>query len=399
MKTIFLASGRSSRMEPLGDKNLLEFCGVPFVLHLLQNAQKGGLKNFIVVTNGENTEEIKNILQKEGFPAQIAIQENLDEGQAGGVIAGLKLVEDGDEVFVLGGNDLVDSSAYQDIFKQSKNADGGILAKKVDQYFPGGYLQISGKNKIESIVEKPGEGNEPSDLVNIVAHFFRSAGDLRVMLQKQTLTQPDAYEKALTKLFAKKTFLAVPYEKIWQAIKYPWHILEIMETLLSQQKASISKKAEISKSAQIKGEGVIIKDGARVFENAVVQGPCYIGENCVVGNNALVRHSILNKNSVAGYNTEIARSFLAQNVTTHMAYVGDSVVDQGVNFGAYSCTANLRLDKKTVKVTIKDERIDSHHEKLGAIVGARAQIGIHSMLMPGAKLLKEELLGPGEIRK
>ncbi|MCF7917460.1 NTP transferase domain-containing protein [Candidatus Gracilibacteria bacterium] len=386
-------------MEPLGDKNLLEFCGKPLFLYLLRNAQKGGLKNFVVVTNGENTQAISEILKKEKFLAQIAIQKNLDEGQAGGVLAGLDFVKDDEEVFILGGNDLIDAAIYQTMIQELEMQDGCILAKKVDSYFPGGYLQVGCKNKILSIVEKPRKGEEPSDLVNIVAHLFSRAGDLKNVLKSVPLSFGDAYERALEKLFKTHSFLAIEYGGVWQAIKYPWHVLEVMETLLSQLKKNISPKAEIAESAVIKGGHVVIEEGARIFENAVVQGPCYIGRNVVIGNNALVRGSIIGENSVVGYNTEIARSFLSRNITTHIAYIGDSIVDEGVNFGAYSCTANLRLDKKTVKMNIQDQRIDSHHEKLGAIVGSGAQIGIHASIMPGAKVQKQEFINPGEIRK
>jgi UDP-N-acetylglucosamine diphosphorylase / glucose-1-phosphate thymidylyltransferase / UDP-N-acetylgalactosamine diphosphorylase / glucosamine-1-phosphate N-acetyltransferase / galactosamine-1-phosphate N-acetyltransferase len=386
-------------MEPLSDKNLLEFCGEPLVLKLLKGAQAGGLENFVVVTNGENTDAIREILKKNNFRAEIATQKNLSEGMAGGVVDGLEFVNDDEAVFVLGGNDYIESSAYTDLLEQSKNKDGGILAKKMTKYFPGGYLQVGSENEITSVVEKPGEGNEPSDMVNIVAHYFALAGDLKSALNDAKSQKDDVYEVALQSLFETKNFVAVQYSGVWQAVKYPWHVLELGEILLSQQETSISPVAEIADSAIIKGEGVFIEDGVRVFENAVIQGPCYLGKNAIVGNNALVRNSILGEKCVAGYNTEIARSFLSPNVTTHIAYVGDTVADRDVNFGAFSCTANLRLDKKTVRVQIKDEKIDSLHEKLGAIIGTGAQIGTHAMLMPGVRIERAKLCPPGEVQK
>ncbi|MDH3324190.1 MAG: sugar phosphate nucleotidyltransferase [Candidatus Peregrinibacteria bacterium] len=395
MKTIFLASGQSSRMNPISDKNLLEFCGEPLVLKLLKNAEEGGLKNFIVVTNKDNHDEIKNILSENNFSAEITIQKDLNEGMAGGITDGLEFVSDSDSVFVLGGNDFVEPRIYDLIVKKSKDFDGGILAKKVDQYFPGGYLEINKYNKITSIIEKPGKGNEPSDLVNIIGHFFKNAGDIKTELKNADSTKDDVYEVALDQLFQTKNFIAVEYNDIWQAIKYPWHVLEMMNVFLDKQEGSIAKSAEIAKSATIKGDNVVIDDGAKIFENAVIIGPCYIGKNAVVGNNALVRNSILGESSVAGYNTEIARSFLANNVTTHIAYLGDSIVDSNVNFGAYSCTANLRLDKRTVQVKVKMDKVDSLHKKLGAIVGSGAQIGIHAKIMPGAKIKKDGFIKPG----
>ncbi len=399
MKTIFLASGRSSRMEPLGDKNLLEFCGKPLLLHLLENAKRGGAKNFVVVVNKENKKEIATILQKSRISALFAEQQNLDEGMAGGIRDGLRLVADKEEVLVLGGNDYFDARILAEVIQQGQKYDGAILAKRLQNYFPGGYLQVCCKNLISSIVEKPGAGKEPSKLVNIVAHFFQNAGDMKAALKKANSSRDDVYEVALHSLFQTKKFKAVEYDGVWQAIKYPWHVLELMEIFLAQQKTKVSEKATIAKSAKINGQGVVIEDGARIFDHVVIQGPCYIGRNALVGNNALVRQSILGENSVAGYNTEIARSLLARNVTTHIAYVGDSVVSEGVNFGAFSCTANLRLDKKTVRVLVKNEKIDSGHEKLGALVGRGAQIGIHAMLMPGVKIAAGGLVGPGEICK
>jgi len=386
-------------MEPLGDKNLLEFCGEPLVLKLLKNAQKGGLKNFIVVTNKDNKKEVATILQKAKFPAEITTQKDLKQGMAGGVSDGLKLVKNDESVFILGGNDYFDSRVFSKILKTAKGLDGAILAKKITEYFPGGYLQVSCKNSIKQIIEKPTKGKEPSDLINIVAHFFQKAGELKTALKTAKSSRDDVYEVALQTLFSTKKFVAVEYEGTWQAIKYPWHVLELVEIFLKEQKTSISKKASIDKSAQIKGDGVVIETGVRLFSNAVVQGPCYLGKNVIIGNNALVRNSMLGESSSAGYNTEIARSYFSSNVTSHIAYIGDSVVDQGVNFGAFSCTANLRLDKKPVKVLVKKEKIDSKHKTLGAIVGKGAQIGIHAMLMPGCKIPPEDFVKPGEIRK
>jgi bifunctional UDP-N-acetylglucosamine pyrophosphorylase/glucosamine-1-phosphate N-acetyltransferase len=236
-------------------------------------------------------------------------------------------------------------------------------------------------------------------MVNIVAHFFKRSGDLISALESVKTKRDDVYEVALQHLFETKKFVAVPYSGVWQAIKYPWHVLELMEIALASQKTKISKKAVIAKSAKLNGTGIVVEDGARIFDNACLQGPCYIGKNAVVGNNALVRQSLLGENSVVGFNTEIARSFLSRNVTTHIAYVGDSVIGEGVNFGAFSCTANLRLDKKTVRVKVKDGLVDSHHEKLGAIVGRGAQIGIHAMLMPGVKIERASFVEPGSTKK
>lgn len=369
------------------------------MLHLLENARSGGLQNFVIVSNGENLDQIKAVCDGVDFlhNVEVVVQPNLEDGMAGGILAGLEKVFDDDSVFIMGGNDYVESSVYGEMIAQAKGKDGAILAKHMEKYFPGGYLEIEKDGKILSMIEKPGEGNEPSNLVNIVGHFFQKSSDLKSALDRVKSDKDDVYETALDHLFKTKNFVATEYKGVWQAIKYPWHVLEMMDVFLKKQVSSIHPTAQISDSATIKGKNIVIEAGVKVFDNAVISGPCYIGRNATVGNNALVRESIIGENSGAGYNTEIARSFLSHDASSHIAYIGDSVVDSGVNFGAYSCTANLRLDKATVQVKIKGERVDSHHQKLGAIVKKDVQIGIHAMLMPGCKV--EDHVGPGEVVK
>lgn len=404
MKTIILAAGKSSRLFPLTEKNALSFCGEPLLLHLLKNAVQGGFSDFVLVCNAENQPILDSfvtpeIQKKYDFSFQTTLQKNLNDGMAGGVLAGLDFVQDDEPVFILGGNDMVDPSIYKEILSQTKTLDGGILAKTVDQYFPGGYLKINNQKKILSIVEKPGEGNKPSNLVNIVAHFFQKSHDLKKALSQASSSKDDVYEVALQSLFEKKHFKAIEYSGPWQAIKYPWHVLDMMNGILSKQDSFFHPSATLADTARIRGEGVFVSEGVKIFDNAVLVGPCYIGKNAIIGNNALVRESNIGEGCVVGYNSEVARSFFHKNIQTHIAYVGDSVVDSGVNFGAFSCTANLRLDQKPVKVNIKKERISSQKQKLGVLVGKNAQIGTHAMMMPGSIIPPETLLGPGSLSK
>lgn len=401
MKTIFLAAGKSTRLDPLTDKNLLPFCGKPLVIQLLENAQKGGLGDFIIVVNEENKKSIENLLKKYHLKAQITIQKNLKEGMAGGVLSGLDFVSDDESVFILGGNDYIDPKVYQTMIQDSSPCEGLIVAQKVKEYFPGGYLEIEENGKIKRIIEKPTPGKEPSDLVNMVAHFFKKAQPLKKALKEVSSSFDDRYERALQKLFDVSDFRIVPYEGFWKAIKYPWHILDMAQLFMSlfPDKNHIAKDVYIADTARIRGEKIYIEKGVRIFDNAVIQGPCYIGENTIIGNNALVRDSHIGPECVIGYNSEIVRSYFHSQIQTHIAYVGDSIVDKGVNFGAFSCTANLRLDQKNIKVSIKDQRIDSQRNKLGCIVGQNVQIGTHAMLMPGSKIGKEDFIGPGMVHK
>ncbi|WP_256205042.1 glutamine--fructose-6-phosphate transaminase (isomerizing) [Aeropyrum camini] len=58
-------------------------------------------------------------------------------------------------------------------------------------------------------------------------------------------------------------------------------------------------------------------------------------------------------------------------------------------------TANLRFDGRSVRMTVKGERVDTGLRKLGAVIGGYAQTGINVSLMPGVKVGARALVYPG----
>jgi bifunctional UDP-N-acetylglucosamine pyrophosphorylase/glucosamine-1-phosphate N-acetyltransferase len=187
---------------------------------------------------------------------------------------------------------------------------------------------------------------------------------------------------------------AVEFDGYWQPIKYPWHVLKVMDYFFENMEKSISDNAKIAESAVINGN-VIIEEGAKVFDNAVINGPAYIGKNCVVATNALVRDSMLNEGCVAGYSTEIARSYLGKNVWTHTNYIGDSVIADNCSFGSGTVTGNLRLDEGDISVNIKGKKTSSGTNKFGLICGENIRCGINTSFMPGVKVGSNSMIGAG----
>jgi bifunctional UDP-N-acetylglucosamine pyrophosphorylase/glucosamine-1-phosphate N-acetyltransferase len=270
-----------------------------------------------------------------------------------------------------------------------------MLAYKVSKYFPGGYLKVSSKGLIKGIIEKPGEGKEPSKLVNIVVHYHPNPEVLIEELKKVRTDRDDRYECALQSLFDKVVhYKAVPYAGFWQPIKYPWHVVSLMNYFLSGIKSHRAAKVEVAKTAVIKGE-VYLEDGVKVLDNAVIQGPAYIGKNSVIATNVLVRQSQIGENCVIGFGSEIARSYVGNNVWTHTNYVGDSVIGNDVSFGAGTVTGNLRLDEKNISVTIKEEKLDCGSNKFGLVTGDHVRVGVNTSFMPGVKVGSNAFIGAG----
>ncbi len=393
MQVILLAAGQSTRLDPIQDKNLLEFCGKPLIEHRIAALKKAKMRDIVVVGNKYNLDALKNILKK--YKNVLVVeQKKLEEGMAGGVLAGAKAVKH-KNIMVVSTNDVFDYELFEKAVEASKKSvDGLIVGKKVDHYFPGGYLKIDKKKYITDIIEKPKEGKEPSNMVNMVLHIYNDFPAFKSYLAKQKGKADNRYEKALDKYIkkGKAKITAFKYHGFWQPIKYPWHILKVMEYFLNKDEHRIHRTAKVSKSATIRGN-VFIGPSVRVFENAVIHGPAYIGEGCIVANNALVRNSMIGKNCVVGFATEVARSYLNHDVWMHTNYIGDSIIDSNVSFGAGTVLGNLRFDEEDIQVCVKGKKTNSYTNKLGAIIGAGARFGINSSTNPGVKIGSNVFVG------
>lgn len=407
MKVLLLAAGRSVRMQPVPDKNFLNFFGKYLIEHQIEALKNASFDDICIIAGAHNLAALQT-LAKRHTSSKIKIsvieQKKLELGMAGAILASAEWISN-EPFVVMSSNDVLDESAYGLFAKSLKKDEGLLLAYTVKKYFPGGYLKIGGNGVIKEIVEKPKKGSEPSDCVNIVMHYHHKPQALIDALEGISSDRDDRYERALQTLFDKKAvYRAVPFSGFWQPVKYPWHVLALMDYYLEgggprlpagrQQTAGDRKNVDIAKSAAIKGN-VYLETGVKVMDNAVITGPAYIGKNTVIATGVLVRGSHIGKNCVIGFGSEVARSYLGDNVWTHTNYIGDSIIGNNVSFGAGTVTGNLRFDEGNVFVTIRGEKIDSGTHKLGLIAGDNIRTGINSSFMPGVKIGSNSCIGAG----
>lgn len=404
MKVVILAGGKSERINPFKEKPLLKFCGKTLIIHQIELLKAAGWKDFILVGSGENLNKLKECAEdfkKANKEVKFEYFEQIHDDGSAGALKSIAKESLNDDVLIISSNDILEASAFEGMMSTIKQNPGMsvILGQQIKKYFPGGYLLINEQMELQKIVEKPGKGNEPSDLINIVLHYHPSGQELMGFVSKAASSVDDIYETALQNMIeAGKKIKVCAYQGAWQPIKYPWHIYDAAKMLFQKEwkmrDGKISGEFQKADSAVVKGE-VIIEEGVKIMENAVVSGPAYLGKGCVVANNALVRESFLEEGCVAGYSTEIARSYLGKQVWTHSNYLGDSIIGNNVSFGAGTNTANLRLDEGNIGVRIKGEKVDSGRQKLGLIAGDNIRVGINVSLMPGVKVGNNTMIGGG----
>jgi NDP-sugar pyrophosphorylase family protein len=377
------------------DKFLLDFLGKPLLEHQIKVACEAGLSHFVIIGNPENIAKIEQITKKiPGVKVDLALQK-----EPSGIADALKSAEPflHGQLLVINPNDVFSSSAYTKIITEAEKvpASSHILGYQVQNYFPGGYLQVNSQNELLHIVEKPNPGEEPSNLVNILIHCHKNSEELLRYIDTTQTTRDDVYECALDSMVkGGNKIKVIPYDNFWAPIKYPWHIFKVMEYFLDNAQPYIASSARISEKANIEGK-VILSDNAKVLENAVIRGPVYIGANSIIGNNALVRdYSHIGCNSVIGYSTEVKHSYIGDNCWFHSNYIGDSIVDDDCSLGAGTVLANFRLDEGNIQIEVGDNPVDTGYDKLGAIVGRGCRIGVNASLMPGVRVGPDSFVGP-----
>jgi bifunctional UDP-N-acetylglucosamine pyrophosphorylase/glucosamine-1-phosphate N-acetyltransferase len=394
---LVLAGGAANRFWPLRDKQLVEFGSQSLLERHLGALQRLGCERFVVVVRPDLADDVRAAVASLPADIRVAVQKS-PRGMADAVLAGVDALSaygDG-PLYVTQAHDVVEQRLHAAMLdtwsREGQGMAGLIAAQRVSNYFPGGYLVLQG-DRVANVIEKPGAGQEPSDLVNLVAHVFASWRSLieAIEMGGGMAGADDAYERALSRLMRQNTFRAQVYEGRWQALKYSWHMLDVMDMLLDLWSRGLESPGPDYEQRE---GGVFIGQDVRIYPGAYVVGPSLIGHGSVIGHNALVRGSIVGPRCVVGFGSEVARSYLAEGVELHHNYVGDSVMDRETSMGYGATTANYRLDGRSVPSMVGGQRVDSERMKLGMVLGAGSKLGVNTSTMPGVKIGAGTIVGP-----
>jgi UDP-N-acetylglucosamine diphosphorylase / glucose-1-phosphate thymidylyltransferase / UDP-N-acetylgalactosamine diphosphorylase / glucosamine-1-phosphate N-acetyltransferase / galactosamine-1-phosphate N-acetyltransferase len=394
MRIILLSGGKSTRFSPLSNKNYYKFLGKNSIEHRLEQVRKYFQTESIYLVVDQVDEIITNLTSNY---SNIEVLKQIGEGQHGAVKTVLDRFDSNDSLLIINVNDYFEDRLFEEFAGLDKSRNY-LTAYKTEKYFPGGYLEIDSERNVHKIVEKPGAGNEPSDYVRLVFDFFQSSEVLRGSLIGADSSKDDKYEVAIQNMINQgSNFKMIDYQGKWFFIKYPWHVLNLMDYLLEGMNGqSIHQSVSIAPTAVINGN-VIIEEGVKILDGAIINGPVYIGKNSLIANHTLVRSSIIGDNCIVGFGSEVARSYLGDNSVLHNNYFGDSVVEGDSSFGAGTITGNYRFDSKSVVVNVNDQKIDSDRAKLGAFVGKNVRTGIGTLIMPGVKVGANSIISAGVV--
>ena len=175
-----------------------------------------------------------------------------------------------------------------------------------------------------------------------------------------------------------------------EGCEYPHMALTEIDEFIKEYSSSLDKSySEIY-------DGVYIADDAIIWNGATIIGPAIIGHKTEIRPGAFIRGCVvIGDGCVIGNSTEVKNSIIFDRAQLpHYNYVGDSILGYRAHLGAGVIISNLRLDKKTVRITKNGEKFDTGLRKMGALVGDFVEIGCNSVLCPGTVIGKNVRIFP-----
>ncbi|MHA2031356.1 MAG: bifunctional sugar-1-phosphate nucleotidylyltransferase/acetyltransferase [Candidatus Kariarchaeaceae archaeon] len=405
VKAILLAAGRGTRLLPLTTyrpKHLLEVAGKSILKRLIDILLEIDTIEEIILVVHYYAEAITERIQgwydrSEQKKIKIVIQ-NEPIGTGDAVKSAITKADVQNDFLVIYGDLIVGDSIKKIVNGYNKNPKRGyILGTKVDNPEKYGVLQII-NGRLTSILEKPQNPPENS-LINAGIFVFPKVAINLISKIKRSKRNEIELTDLIQLIINQGTEIEViESEANWFDIGYPWELINANSILLSEEIQSSTREVEIEENVVLKGN-VHISRGARIRSGSYIEGPVYIDEDADIGPNCYIRSATyIGRDVRIGNACEIKNSIIYSNThTAHLSYIGDSVIGEGCNLGAGTITANLRHDKKNIKVTVQEKRVDSTRRKLGAIIGDNVKTGISVSLLPGIKIDADVWINAGDI--
>lgn len=392
MKAVVLAAGKGERLYPftktrpkplipLLDKPILE----RIIEYLLPHTEE-----IVVISNIQVLEYLKKREIKKVIPI---LQREGTRGTAAALMTSPAIQDD----FIVVYGDLVFENTALDYIMGSDTPS--ILGVEVEDPRSYGVIETTENGDLKNIIEKP--ESPPSKMIN--GGIYKLPKDVWEIIKevKPSVRGELELTDVVTTLARKRSVKVISYKGLWLDVGKPWDIIEANKKLLDyelREKGGQVIRGVVENNVVIKGS-VIIEENALVKSGTYIEGPVFIGEGAQIGPNAYLRaYSIIGKGVKIGASVEVKESVIMENSRIpHLSYIGDSVIGENVNFGAGTLVANLRFDERSVKVTVKGERINSNRKKLGCFVGGYAKTGINVSILPGVIIGARAMIYPGAV--
>jgi len=404
LSVVILAAGKGTRMRSNLPKVLHPIAGCSMLEHVINTAEKLNPQKIVVVA-GHGIEHVKQQLSE----SSVTIVEQAEQlGTGHAVDQALPVIDDADQVLVLYGDvPLIKDSTLNELIQLQPNSGIGLLTVKLDN--PMGYGRIirNENNEVTQIVEQKDANEEQLKVTEVNTGILcASAKSLKDWLSNIDNNNAQG-EYYLTDC------IAMAAQGAGVQACHPTSAIEVEGVNSRVQLAQLERRYQEAKALELLEQGVTLLDPARldirgelkcasdvlIDVNVIIEGSvtiesgatiganvilkdCTVGQDSVIKPNTMVEDAVIGKQCSVGPFARIRpgtiledEAFIGNFVETkktvlgkgskasHLTYLGDANIGQGVNVGAGVITCNYDGANKFV-TTIED----------GAFIGSDSQL-------------------------
>ncbi len=392
MKAVILAAWEGSRLRPFTDtipKPLIKIFWKPIIEYTLDSLA-WYVDEFIIVVKYKQS-LFRNLFKDKYKNIKITYIEQWEEKWTWAAIKNLNIKWD---FLILNWDSIFDD---KDLLRLSKLDWYGCLVKKVanpERYW---IFKLNKNDEVVEIVEKP--ENYVWDLANL--WVYKVNDKIITYLKDVKLSKRCEIEitEALNTFISKFSFKLKKIKWEFIDVSYPWDILEANSCFLNklttselewtiEENVKIKWIIKLSKWALLKS-WTYIEWNVYIWENTIIWPNIYIRWNTVIWDNCKIWNACEIKNTSIWDNTNVA----------HLSYIWDSVIWNNVNIWWGFISANLRHDKKNIKIPVKWILTESWLRKFWCIIGDNAKLWINTSTYPGRIIETWSFTMPSEIIK
>ncbi|MCL1965536.1 MAG: NDP-sugar synthase [Candidatus Bathyarchaeota archaeon] len=319
LKAVILAGGFATRLRPLScsrPKTLFPIVNKPLLQGIFEELASSDVEEVVLAVNALTQFHIKQQkLSKCGLKIRYVIDPpKTPLGTAGSIKNAEKLVGH-DKSFIVLNGDILTSIDYKQLFNVHVNADAlaTIALCKVDNPCRYGVAELEEGNRIKRFIEKPAEGQAPTNLINAGVY---------VLSPKVFDYIPErgycSIEHEIFPVLAKEHRLfGHMFNGLWMDIGKPEDYLLTNKFILDR--LALANELKTFKKAKV--EMPIAVDTHVVVGKRTVIGPYVtLGKNVVIGDNVQICNSIIFSDVKIGNNTIVDGAIIGEG-----AIVGENV--------------------------------------------------------------------------
>jgi mannose-1-phosphate guanylyltransferase/mannose-1-phosphate guanylyltransferase/phosphomannomutase len=334
MKAMVLAAGVGSRLDPLTasvPKPLVPVVNKPVMEHLLLLLKRHGITD-VCANLHYLPEKLKDYFQdgsELGMQIFFEHEENLS-GDAGGVRACRKFLEDGTFIVIMG--DLITDADLTKLVAEHKRkkAIASIAVKRMDDVTRFGVVVVDDNGFITGFQEKPKAEEALSNLISTGIYIFEPN-----VFDHIPATGDYGFGKQLFPKLVKEGLpvLGIEIETYWSDVgtieQYREANLDVLSGLVK-----IDLGGKLLSQEESGGAQVLVGKNVSIGKNVIFTGRVVIGDGCVIDSGCVINDSVLWQGAHIQANSKVSEAVIgakcliaADSNVSHQALVTPLVTE------------------------------------------------------------------------